>query len=129
MMGLRSDAGRANVLSEAKRDQVVALGRLGWPLRRIEEATGVRRETASGYLKAAITDERVSGSDKNSWSVVRNRIYSDVRRSRITVSGVPRFPSRMMCSASSFASRSFRTNLSGKFSSSRILTRLFHRWG
>jgi transposase len=43
----------ANVLSETKRDQVVALGRLGWTLRRIEEATGVRRETASSYLKAA----------------------------------------------------------------------------
>src|SRR3972149_6865056 len=43
----------ANVLNEQKRDQVVALGRLGWPLRRIEEATGVRRETASAYLKAA----------------------------------------------------------------------------
>jgi transposase len=32
---------------------VVALGRLGWPLRRIEQETGVRRETASGYLRAA----------------------------------------------------------------------------
>ena len=31
----------------------MALGKLGWPLRRIEEETGVRRETASGYLKAA----------------------------------------------------------------------------
>jgi transposase len=29
------------------------LGRLGWPLRRIEQVTGVRRETASSYLKAA----------------------------------------------------------------------------
>ncbi|PYP66468.1 MAG: IS21 family transposase [Gemmatimonadetes bacterium] len=43
----------ANVLSEAKRHEVLVLGRLGWPLRRIEEATGVRRETASAYLKAA----------------------------------------------------------------------------
>ncbi len=43
----------ANVLSDEKKQQVVALGRLGWPLRRIEEATGVRRETASAYLKAA----------------------------------------------------------------------------
>ena len=42
-----------NVLSDEKRQQVVALGRLGWPLRRIEAETGVRRETASGYLKAA----------------------------------------------------------------------------
>jgi len=40
-------------LSEAKRQQVLALGQLGWPLRRIEDATGVRRETAGAYLKAA----------------------------------------------------------------------------
>ena len=43
----------SNVLTEEKRQQVLALGRLGWSLRRIEEATGIRRETASGYLKAA----------------------------------------------------------------------------
>jgi transposase/rhodanese-related sulfurtransferase len=42
-----------NVLSEAKRQQVIALGQLGWSLRRIEQETGVRRETAGGYLKAA----------------------------------------------------------------------------
>jgi len=42
-----------NVLSDEKQQQVIALGRLGWSLRRIEEATGVRRETASGYLRAA----------------------------------------------------------------------------
>src|SRR5882672_7559465 len=43
----------ANVLSDTKRQQVLALGQLGWPLRRIEDETGVRRETASTYLKAA----------------------------------------------------------------------------
>jgi transposase len=43
----------SNVLSEEKRQQVLALGRLGWPLRRIEQETGVRRETAGAYLKAA----------------------------------------------------------------------------
>jgi transposase len=42
----------SNVLSEEKKQQVIALGRLGWPLRRIEEETGVRRETAGAYLKA-----------------------------------------------------------------------------
>jgi len=42
-----------NVLDEEKKHQVVALGRLGWSLRRIEQATAVRRETASAYLKAA----------------------------------------------------------------------------
>jgi hypothetical protein len=43
----------SHVLSEEKKQQVIALGKLGWPLRRIEQATGVRRETASAYLKAA----------------------------------------------------------------------------
>ena len=46
-------ASMTNILSDDKRQQVLALGRLGWPLRRIEQATGVRRETASAYLKAA----------------------------------------------------------------------------
>jgi transposase len=43
----------ANVLSDEKKQQVLALGRLGWSLRKIEEATGVRRETAGAYLRAA----------------------------------------------------------------------------
>jgi hypothetical protein len=43
----------SNVLSEEKKQQVTALGKLGWPLQRIEQPTGVRRETASAYLKAA----------------------------------------------------------------------------
>jgi transposase len=43
----------SNVLGDDKRHQIVALGRLGWSLRRIEQATGVRRETIGGYLKAA----------------------------------------------------------------------------
>ena len=42
-----------NILSDDKRQEVLALGRLGWTLRRIEGATGVRRETAGAYLKAA----------------------------------------------------------------------------
>ena len=43
----------ANVLNEEKKQQVLALGRLGWPLRQIQKATHIRRETASQYLKAA----------------------------------------------------------------------------
>lgn len=43
----------SNVLADDKHHQILALGRLGWSLRRIEQATGVRRETISGYLKAA----------------------------------------------------------------------------
>lgn len=42
-----------NVLQQDKQQQIGALDRRGWPLRRIEEAPGVRRETISAYLKAA----------------------------------------------------------------------------
>jgi len=51
-----------NVLSKEKREQVIALGRLGWPLRRIEQATGVRRETAGDYLRRAGVTIRLPGS-------------------------------------------------------------------
>ncbi len=40
-------------MSEEKKQQVLALGRLNWSLRDIEKAVQVRRETASAYLKAA----------------------------------------------------------------------------
>ena len=50
-----------NVLSDEKREQVIALGRLGWALRRIEQEVGVRRETASAYLKAAGVAVRPAG--------------------------------------------------------------------
>ena len=42
-----------NVLSEEKKQQVLALGQLGWSLRRIERTIHIRRETAATYLKAA----------------------------------------------------------------------------
>src|ERR1700681_3697224 len=51
----------SNVLSEEKKQQVIALGKLGCPWRRIEQATGVRRETAGAYLKAAGIAVRAPG--------------------------------------------------------------------
>jgi transposase len=51
----------SNVLSEEKKQQVIALGRLGWSLRRIQTATRIRRETAAGYLKAAGIPIRAPG--------------------------------------------------------------------
>ena len=51
-----------NVLSEGKREQVIALGRLGWSLRRIEKTVHIRRETISGYLKAAGIPVRPPGA-------------------------------------------------------------------
>ena len=57
----------SNVLSDTTQQQVLALGRLGWPLRRIEQATGVRRETASAYLKAAGIAVRRRGGRPRVW--------------------------------------------------------------
>jgi len=51
----------ANVLDSEKQQQILALGRLGWTLRRIEQETGVRRETISRYLKRAGIEVRLPG--------------------------------------------------------------------
>src|ERR1700728_197592 len=42
-----------NVLKDEKKQQIIALGRLGWSLRKIQKATRVRRETISAYLRGA----------------------------------------------------------------------------
>ena len=68
----------SNVLSAEKREQVVALGRLGWSLRRIEQTTGVRRETASGYLRAAGVAVRPPGG----WGRLRAKPANGVTTDR-----------------------------------------------
>ena len=40
-------------MNEEKKQQVIALGRLGWSLRKIQKTTGVHRETAADYLRAS----------------------------------------------------------------------------
>jgi hypothetical protein len=57
----------SNVLDHERQQQVLALGRLGWPLRRIEAATGIRRETVSGYLRAAGVAVRGRGGQPKEW--------------------------------------------------------------
>lgn len=42
-----------NVVSKSEQEKILALGRLSWSLRRIEEATGCRRETVGKYLRGA----------------------------------------------------------------------------
>ncbi len=64
---MSSSAGMSNVLDHQKQHQIVALGRLGWTLRRIEAATQVRRETVSGYLKAAGIPVRGRGGRRAVW--------------------------------------------------------------
>jgi hypothetical protein len=58
---------RMNVLDEPKKRQVLALRRMGWSLRRIGHATGVRRETASAYLNAAGVAVRRRGGRRGEW--------------------------------------------------------------
>jgi len=53
--------GMANVLKQNKEQHVTALGRLGWSLPRIEQATGVRRETVGGYPRSAEWSARRPG--------------------------------------------------------------------
>jgi transposase len=57
----------SNVLDHEKQQQILALGRLGWTLRRIEAATGIRRETVSGYLRAAGVAVRGRGGQPKEW--------------------------------------------------------------
>jgi hypothetical protein len=52
----------SNVLNEEKKQQVIALGRLGWSLRRIERAVHIRRETIGAYLRAAGIPVRQAGA-------------------------------------------------------------------
>jgi transposase len=73
----------ANVLSDDKKQQVLALGRRGWSLRRIEEATGVRRETASIYLKIAGIPVRPPGG----WG--RQPALPESAKSTTEAGGVP----------------------------------------
>jgi hypothetical protein len=51
-----------NVLSGENRERLVALGRLDWPLRRIEEAAVVHRKTAGAYLPLAGIAIRLAGN-------------------------------------------------------------------
>jgi hypothetical protein len=72
----------SNVLGNDKQQQVVALGRLGWSLRRIEQTTGVRRETASGYLTAPGEEAQV---DYGEGPMVRHPVTGKYLRTRLFV--------------------------------------------
>jgi hypothetical protein len=98
----------ANLLSDAKKQQVIALGQLGWTLRRIEQATGVRRETASVYLKA--DEPLVLGSAEASGHGLVSAIARTVSAAdeRVNVFGWIRLPSlrRRRYGAASASARS-----------------------
>ena len=62
-----------NVLTEEKKQQAIALGRLGWSLRQIQRATRIRRETVAGYLKAAGVPVRPPGQ----WGRQQSQVSTD----------------------------------------------------
>ena len=70
----------SNVLNDNKQQQILALGRLGWTLRRIERAVAVRRETVSGYLKAEGIPVRGRGrtSERKSKPAIAGQVSTDV---------------------------------------------------
>jgi transposase len=76
-----------NVLSDDKKQQVIVLGRLGWPLRRIERETGVRRETAGEYLKAAGVPVRPPrGWGRRPPAKPANEVTTDFERGKAVIS-------------------------------------------
>jgi len=76
----------ANVLNEEKKHQVLALGRLGWSLRQIQQATHIRRETASQHLKAAGIAVRSPGGWGRRAAKPANQVITDFG------AGKPAFP-------------------------------------
>jgi hypothetical protein len=79
----------SNVLHPTTQQQLLALGRLGWSLRRIEQATQVRRETASAYLKAAGIPVRGRGGRPAVWSERSERTASPKEKGRASTRPLP----------------------------------------
>jgi transposase len=79
----------ANVLNEEKKQQVLALGRLGWSLRRIQQAIHVRRETASAYLKAAGIAVRAPSGWGRCEPKPANEVITDSDAAKPAISVIP----------------------------------------
>ena len=87
----------SNVLDNDKQQQILALGRLGWSLRRIQAATGIRRETVSGYLRAAGIAVRSRGrpSESKAKPAISEEVSTDLgAKPAITSEGVSTDPLR-----------------------------------
>jgi transposase len=70
-------------LSEENKQQVIALGRLGWSLRRIQRATGVRRETAATYLRVAGIAFRPPGKWGRAPAKPANEVMTDPEAAKV----------------------------------------------
>src|SRR5215510_5645463 len=79
----------ANVLNEEKKQQILALGRLGWPLRQIQKATHIRRETVSAYLNAAGIAVRAPGAWGRRAPKPANEVITDFGAGKPTIPVIP----------------------------------------
>ncbi len=94
----------ANVLKEEKKQQVLALGRLGWSLRRIQQETRIRRETASRYLKAAGIAVRLPGGWGRRAAKPANEVITDLKPlQRDEVDGLPSEKGREQAASPQFS--------------------------
>jgi hypothetical protein len=77
----------SNALDDDRQQQIRALGRLGWTLSRIQQATGIRRETISGYLKAAGIPVRGRGrpSESKPKPAISREVSADFGESKPTI--------------------------------------------
>jgi hypothetical protein len=82
----------ANVLNEEKKQQVLALGRLGWSLRQIQQATRIRRETASQYLKAAGIAVRPPGGWGRRAAKPANEVITDFGAEKAVIAAITDHP-------------------------------------
>src|SRR5258708_5837572 len=85
----------SNVLDNDTQQQIPALVRLGWTLSRIQEATGIPRETVSGYLKAAGIAVRSRGrpSESKAKPAISGEVSTDLGANpAITSAGVSTDP-------------------------------------
>jgi transposase len=77
-------------LDHSQQQQILALGRLGWTLSRIQQTTGVRRETISGYLKAAgipVRGRGRPGESKPKPAISGAEVSTDPEASKAAMSG------------------------------------------
>jgi hypothetical protein len=82
----------SNVLDRQKQHDIVALGRVGWSLRRIEAATEVRRETIGEYLRAAGVPVRGRGRRSEApakAAITPPEVSTDLPANPAIVSGCP----------------------------------------
>ncbi len=84
-----------NVLNKQQQERIKALGGLGWSLRRIQEATGVGRETIGRYLRADGISVRKARHrrlppDPNAASVVTGETDPDSKAASEVTTGLER---------------------------------------